>query len=278
MGLLDDAASAISVRSSHSKKSRSHKSSSHRHRSRSRSRGHHSSATGGAGGALGGIAASLFGTGGGNDHKHHTSSSSDSDRRKKKHSSTSRSIFGTDHDTYKKHSASRPSFFGIPTGNHSNSGRSPSYYKRSPRPNFVTRVVKRLKRLLRDLVYYAKRHPLKVFMLVVMPLVTGGFLTALLAKFGLKLPGVLTQMIGLAGRAASGDGIGAVGEAVKMASGGGGGMGNVARASVSVERGRDFGGGSWERRSVERDIVGSVGAGGGGMGWGTLAAVGKFFS
>lgn len=269
MGLLDDAASAISVRSSHSKKSRSHKSSSHRHRSRSRSRGHHSSSA--AGGALGGIAASLFG--GGNDHKHHTSSSSDSDRRKKKHSSSSRSIFGTDEHTYKKNSASRSSFFGIPTGGHHSSGRSPSYYKRSPRPNFVTRVVKRLKRLLRDLVYYAKRHPLKVFMLVVMPLVTGGFLTALLAKFGLKLPGVLTQMIGLAGRAASGDGIGAVGEAVKMASGGGG-MGSVARASVLVERGRDFGGGSWERRSVERDIVGS----GGGMGWGTLAAVGKFFS
>lgn len=267
MGLLDDAASAISVRSSHSKKSRSHKSSSHRHRSRSRSRGarsHHSSATGGA---LGGIAASLFGGGGGDHKHHHTSSSSDSDRRKKKHSS-SRSIFGTDENNYKKNSASRSSFFGIPTGG-SGSGRSPSYYKRSPRPNFIARVVKRLKRLLRDLVYYAKRHPLKVFMLVVMPLVTGGFLTALLAKFGLKLPGVLTQMIGLAGRAASGDGIGAVGEAVKMASGG-----SVARTSVSMERGRDVGG-SWERRHVERDIVGGSA---GGMGWGTLAAVGKMFS
>ncbi|KAK0754239.1 hypothetical protein B0T18DRAFT_424659 [Schizothecium vesticola] len=212
MGLLDDAASAISVRSSHSKKSRSHKS--HRHRSRSRSRGgrsHHSSATG-VGGGLGGIAASLFGGGG----DKHSSSSSDSDRRKKKHHSSSRSIFGT--DDYKKHSASRSSFFGIPTGGGSGSGRSPSYYKRSPRPSFVSRVVKRLKRLLRDLVYYAKRHPLKVFMLVVMPLVTGGFLTALLAKFGLRLPAALTQMIGLAGRAASGDGIGLVGEAVKMAS------------------------------------------------------------
>ncbi|KAK1827175.1 hypothetical protein QBC39DRAFT_267496 [Podospora conica] len=276
MGLLDDAASAISVRSSHSKKSRSHKS--HRHRSRSPgARSHHSSTTGvGGGGGLGGIAASIFG--GGGDDKHTSSSDSDRRRKKKHHSSSARSIFGT--DDYKKNSASRSSFFGIPTGG-SNSGRSPSYYKRSPRPNFVTRVVKRLKRLLRDLVYYAKRHPLKVFMLVVMPLVTGGFLTALLAKFGLKLPAFLTHMIGMAGKAASGDGIGLVGDAVRMASGGagagglaGGLAGNVARATMSVERGRDAGG-SWERRRVERDIVGS---GGGSGGWGALAGVAKFFS
>jgi len=136
-------------------------------------------------------------------------------------------------------------------------------------------MVKRLKRLFRDLVYYAKRHPLKVFMLVIMPLITGGFLTALLAKFGLRLPPALTKMMGLAGKAATGDSIGLVGEAVRMASGAGlgGGLAKAAVSSVSVERGRD-GNMSWEKKRVEKDIFS-----GSGGGWGdTFGGIAKMFS
>lgn len=54
-----------------------------------------------------------------------------------------------------------------------------------------------LRRLLRDLMYYMKRHPMKVFMLVIMPLITGGALTGLLQKFGIRLPGGVERMLGI---------------------------------------------------------------------------------
>ncbi|KAI1099145.1 hypothetical protein F4804DRAFT_93908 [Jackrogersella minutella] len=195
---------------------------------------------------------------------HKTSKSRDSSRShrsSKKHSGLS-SFFGVDdghkhssskhHGTsdYTKHSnTSRGSFFNL--GNGSNRsffsiGRSNSYYKRQPRSSFLQRTLKKLKRLLRDLVYYAKRHPLKVFMLVIMPLVTGGALTALLARFGLRLPPAIERMLGVAARAGSGDSIGLVGEAVRMA-GGGLGRGGSSADSVSVQRARD-GGYQYERR------------------------------
>lgn len=149
---------------------------------------------------------------------------------------------------------------------------STSHYRRSPRPNFLTRAYKQLKRLLRDLVYYAKRHPLKVFTLVVLPLITGGFLTALLARFGLRLPPSLERMLGLGARAMGGGGglgsIGLMGEAVRMASGMGGG-----HADVRVERGRD-GGMQWERKSWEREGEGILG---GGWGGGMMKSVSRFF-
>jgi hypothetical protein len=126
-----------------------------------------------------------------------------------------------------------------------------------------------VRRLLRDLVYYAKRHPVKVFALVVMPLVTGGFLTALLARFGLRLPAGLERMMGMAAKAGAGDGIGLVGEAVRMASGGFGGQAGGS-VRTSVERGRD-GDMRWERRHVERD------GGGGGWGDGLMSGVAKMF-
>lgn len=120
-------------------------------------------------------------------------------------------------------------------------------------------MYKKLKRLIRDLVYYAKRHPLKVFMLVVMPLITGGALTALLARFGLRLPPRVEKMLGIAARSASGGGMGMVGEAVRMASNMGG------NGSVSIERGRS-GGMQWER-SVDEE----------GWGRGFMNGVSNFF-
>ncbi|WQF84573.1 hypothetical protein CDEST_09587 [Colletotrichum destructivum] len=248
MGFFDfDTGSVISGRSSHSRRhsSKKHHSSSSKHRSRSRSSSERSRKRH-AGASAPSIAASIFGGG-----------------------------------DYQKHNSSRSSFFGIPNASRSSffgfGGRSPSYYKRSPRSGFVQKTLKQVKRLWRDLVYYAKKHPYKVVALVLMPLLTGGFLTALLARFGLRLPPAVERMIGIGAKAASGDSLGLVGEAVRMASGGFGGAAAAATraGSVHVERGYD-GDFAWERRSVERE--GGFGGGGGG-GWtdGLMKGVAKMF-
>ena len=52
-----------------------------------------------------------------------------------------------------------------------------------------------------------KKHPMKVFILVVMPLITGGALTGLLAKFGIRLPGGIEKMFGMAGGGGVGSGL-----------------------------------------------------------------------
>lgn len=112
---------------------------------------------------------------------------------------------------------------------------------------------------------------MKVFTLVVLPLLTGGFLTALLARFGLRLPPSLERMLGLGARVMGGGGagtIGLVGEAVRMASGMGAGGGH---ADVRVERGHD-GGLQWERKSWERE-----GDFGSGWGSGMMKTVTRFF-
>lgn len=130
----------------------------------------------------------------------------------------------------------------------------------------MTRTYRKLKRLLRDLVYWAKRHPVKVFMLVIMPLITGGALTALLARFGLRLPAGIQRMLGLAARTAGGGGgIGLMGEAVRMATGGLGGN--------SSDHAFD-GGVRYEKRQTEYTDY-SRGRGGGG---GFFSGVAKFFS
>ncbi|KAH7272437.1 hypothetical protein FSOLCH5_007347 [Fusarium solani] len=182
-------------------------------------------------------------------HRRHRSSRSHKKRRSRSRSRSSSpdrgrsfagSIFGG--DRYGKHNSSRASFFGLGGGNHSRSsffGNSrSSYYKRSPRQGFIQKTYKQLKRLLRDLVHWAKRHPWKVFFLVIMPLITGGALTALLARFGLRIPPAIERMLGVASKAATGDSSGLVGEAVRMASGFGG------NTSVRMERDtRSFSGG-----------------------------------
>ncbi|EHK15655.1 uncharacterized protein TRIVIDRAFT_138052, partial [Trichoderma virens Gv29-8] len=180
----------------------------------------------------------------------------DRDRDRSRSRNRGSGIFGGD-SGHRRNNGSRGSFFGL-GGNNSRSslfGNStklcsgrPSYYKRSPREGFVQRCVKQLKRLLRDLQHYAKRHPWKVFFLVIVPLVTGGALTALLARFGLRIPPSIERMLGVAKRAATGDPFSAVGDAVRMAGeyGNGNGTGNVIANAAGqsyargarVERGR----------------------------------------
>jgi hypothetical protein len=61
----------------------------------------------------------------------------------------------------------------------------------------------RIKKFLRELYSYMRRHPVKVFMLVIMPLITGGALTKILGQFGVRLPRGLESMVG--GRMGEGD-------------------------------------------------------------------------
>ena len=68
-------------------------------------------------------------------------------------------------------------------------GGPSSYYKRRPRDGYVTYLMEKLKRLVSDLWRYARRHPVKAFFAVVVPLISaGGALHGLLKQFGITLP------------------------------------------------------------------------------------------
>lgn len=80
------------------------------------------------------------------------------------------------------------------------------YYKTSsshssrarPRGGYVNRIVSQIKRYLRHLYEYARNHPVKLIMLL-LPLLTGGALAGVLAKFGVRLPAGLANFVGGAG-------------------------------------------------------------------------------
>ena len=132
---------------------------------------------------------------------------------------------------------------------------------------------------------------MKVFMLAIMPLITGGALTGLLAKLGIRLPKIVDRLLALAAKYSAGDSLGAVGEVARLArdgiglgggggGGGGGGSGKAAGAGAAaammgnamargfnttkVERGRR-GDAVWEKRTMERDSV--FDGPGGGLNW-----------
>ncbi|PGH04437.1 hypothetical protein AJ79_07094 [Helicocarpus griseus UAMH5409] len=121
-----------------------------------------------------------------------SSRSHNSSRNHRRHSSRNR------YSTSSRHSGSRssPSLFNL--GGHANrstassifslGGSSSSSRRAKPRSGFISRMLRKIRRLFRDIVYYARRHPLKVFMMVIMPLITGGVLQKLLAVVGIRLP------------------------------------------------------------------------------------------
>jgi hypothetical protein len=78
---------------------------------------------------------------------------------------------------------------------------SSSYSRRRPRDGYIERMLYKVKKMIRDLWYYARRNPVKVFMMVIMPLVTGGALTKVLQQFGIRLP---PGMFGGAGKGRGG--------------------------------------------------------------------------
>lgn len=103
---------------------------------------------------------------------------------------------------HSRHSA--PSFFSLGRGG----GRSsPSVFssfssssrRARPREGFIQRTIRAIKRLLRDIYRYARHHPIKVFMLVIVPLITSGVLVKLLGMVGLRLPhGIMSALGGRA--------------------------------------------------------------------------------
>ncbi|KAE8365800.1 hypothetical protein BDV27DRAFT_126285 [Aspergillus caelatus] len=117
-----------------------------------------------------------------------TQSSVSSSHSRRKRSPSRRPTYSTHHS---RHSA--PSFFSF-NGGGSRAGRSsPSVYSSSsrrarPRSGFVQKVVHIIKRLLRDIYKYAREHPIKVLLLVLIPLLTSGVLQKLFAIIGIRLP------------------------------------------------------------------------------------------
>lgn len=67
--------------------------------------------------------------------------------------------------------------------------------------------------MFRDIYRYARHHPIKVLLLVIVPLLTSGVLPKLLAMVGIRLPhGLISALGGSAGGAARGGGGGGFGE------------------------------------------------------------------
>ncbi|KAL8790523.1 MAG: hypothetical protein Q9213_000545 [Squamulea squamosa] len=82
------------------------------------------------------------------------------------------------------------------SSSYSQHGGSSSYYKRRPRDGYIQRMVHQIRKMFRNLISYARRHPVKVFMLVIMPLITGGALHNILRQFGIRLPTGLSSLVG----------------------------------------------------------------------------------
>ncbi|KAE8400039.1 hypothetical protein BDV37DRAFT_258752 [Aspergillus pseudonomiae] len=120
-----------------------------------------------------------------------THSSAGSSHSGRNRSPSRRSTYSTHHS---RHSA--PSIFSFNGGaSRSRAGRSsPSVYSSSssrrarPRSGFVQKVVHIIKRLLRDIYKYAREHPMKVLVLLLIPLLTSGVLQKLFAMIGIRLP------------------------------------------------------------------------------------------
>ncbi|KAF1815812.1 hypothetical protein P152DRAFT_455533 [Eremomyces bilateralis CBS 781.70] len=81
--------------------------------------------------------------------------------------SSSRSSHSSSHYPSHSHSSSRPAYVRSSAGS-SYSRSSTSHYKRRPRDGYIARLLHKLKRLFRELWYYARKHPMKVFFLVIM--------------------------------------------------------------------------------------------------------------
>ena len=92
-------------------------------------------------------------------------------------------------------------------------------------------MIHKIKQIMRDAYGYARRHPMKVFMLVIMPLITGGALSKILKQFGIRLP---VGMFGGIGRSAYGDSSSGRGGAYSDLGGGGGIQGIMKIAQMFI--------------------------------------------
>lgn len=83
----------------------------------------------------------------------------------------------------------RPGYARSSTSSYS---RGSSYYKRRPRDGYVESLIRKFRHLMRELWYYLRRNPVKIFFFVVMPLISGGALAAFARQFGVRLPEFLS--------------------------------------------------------------------------------------
>lgn len=107
------------------------------------------------------------------------------------------------------------SYFGGAGGNHSSSrgffsssgSGGSSYYKRRPRDGYIQYLVHRLQRLLKDLWQYFRRHPVKAFFAVIVPLISaGGAIGGLLKGMGVRLPPGMSDVLGTGSTSRGGGG------------------------------------------------------------------------
>ncbi|KJY01522.1 hypothetical protein TI39_contig289g00019 [Zymoseptoria brevis] len=104
--------------------------------------------------------------------------------------------------------ASGASFFGNVGGGGSSRGifgsssSGSSYYKRRPRDGYIKSLLHKLQRMIKDLWAYARRHPVKAFFAVVVPMLSaGGAIGGILKQFGFRLPMGLGGALGMGGMA-----------------------------------------------------------------------------
>jgi len=114
-----------------------------------------------------------------------------------------------------RYSTRSPSHYSY-TSRHSSS----SHYKRRPRDGYIAYYLHIIRRKIRHLYEYARRHPGRAF-LMILPLITGGALAGILKQFGIRLPPSLSKMMG-----GLGDGRGDFGGR-SSGYGGGGGEGGM---------------------------------------------------
>ncbi|TKA72105.1 hypothetical protein B0A55_06515 [Friedmanniomyces simplex] len=182
---------------------------------------------------------------------------SDNDRHSTSHS---RSTTHNSHNSFQRPSAntarsSSSSFFNTNLGGNNNnysssrsifggggsSGGGSSYYKRRPRDGYIAYLVHKLQRMVKELWYYARRHPVKAFFAVVVPLLSaGGAIGGLMRGLNIRLPG------GLGAGSGGGGMLGGFGGMGGMGSRGGRGGGGVYYGSAGYEGGSGGGGsGGW---------------------------------
>jgi hypothetical protein len=153
-------------------------------------------------------------------------------------SSSSKKTYYASRPSYNRSSSSFfSSFSGAPSHSQSRSFFGSSSSRARPRSGFINK----LKKFLRDIYAYMRRHPLKVFMLVIMPLITGGALTKILAQFGVRLPRGLEGLVGGVARDGGGDRFYARGGARDFEGGSalpgmGGGIGDSLGSLVGIAR------------------------------------------
>ena len=118
----------------------------------------------------------------------------DSPESHRRHSSHSPSRRSSSHD--KDKDKDKQYYFVRPHNGSSSHTTSRGYSSRArPRDGYVNRIVHQIKRYLRDIYRYARRNPVKIFMLVIMPLITGGALADILRRFGIRLPASVQRML-----------------------------------------------------------------------------------